>query len=227
MGAIADDAATASPRSSKQVKGWQWTKSAAARRLFKWGRWLHVYLSTATLSLLLFFCVTGVTLNHADWFDAAGEQGNVQLELPVTLQEQLRGESEPLAEVEAFIAAELGLSQPREINLDRELGEWTFDYPLPAGYAFVTLFLDDGSLEVDFQKGSLVGIFNDLHKGRHTGAVWSWVIDISAILLCMVALTGLVILFQQAKWRVTGLLWVIAGTLLPWVIYLIWVPGLK
>ena len=35
-------------------------------------RWLHVYLSMISLAVVLFFSVTGITLNHPDWFfDAA------------------------------------------------------------------------------------------------------------------------------------------------------------
>src|SRR5882757_6216518 len=31
-------------------------------------RWLHIYLSMASFAVVLFFAVTGLTLNHADWF---------------------------------------------------------------------------------------------------------------------------------------------------------------
>ena len=32
-------------------------------------RWLHVYLSMFSFAVLMFFAVTGLTLNHANWFD--------------------------------------------------------------------------------------------------------------------------------------------------------------
>ena len=31
-------------------------------------RWLHLYLSMVSFAVVLFFAVTGLTLNHADWF---------------------------------------------------------------------------------------------------------------------------------------------------------------
>ncbi|NBW90557.1 MAG: hypothetical protein EBR51_11785 [Gammaproteobacteria bacterium] len=31
-------------------------------------RWLHIYVSMASFGILFFFAVTGLTLNHADWF---------------------------------------------------------------------------------------------------------------------------------------------------------------
>ena len=32
-------------------------------------RWLHLYLSMASFGILFFFAVTGLTLNHEDWFN--------------------------------------------------------------------------------------------------------------------------------------------------------------
>src|SRR3954451_1917577 len=42
-------------------------------RLAAWMRWLHIYLSMFGLAAVLFFSVTGITLNHPDWF--FGESG--------------------------------------------------------------------------------------------------------------------------------------------------------
>ncbi len=32
-------------------------------------RWLHIYLLMASFGVLFFFAVTGLTLNHAEWFN--------------------------------------------------------------------------------------------------------------------------------------------------------------
>ena len=37
-------------------------------------RWLHIYLSVFSLAAILFFSVTGITLNHPDWFYAGVER---------------------------------------------------------------------------------------------------------------------------------------------------------
>ncbi len=37
-------------------------------------RWLHIYLSMFGLAAVLFFSVTGLTLNHPDWFPTVGER---------------------------------------------------------------------------------------------------------------------------------------------------------
>lgn len=36
-------------------------------------------------------------------------------------------------------------------------------------------------------------VINDLHKGRDSGDTWQWLIDISAVLLAFVSLTGYLI----------------------------------
>ena len=40
-------------------------------------RWLHIYLSMASFGILFFFAVTGLTLNHVDWFTR--QQHTVQI----------------------------------------------------------------------------------------------------------------------------------------------------
>ena len=134
-------------RTKKTSKIWSWTSSPAAKKLFVTSRMLHLYVSAALFSLLIFFCVTGITLNHIDWL-SSGEE-----------------------------------------------------YSIPAGYAFATWYIYQGTVEVEYQKGSIIAIMNDLHKGRHTGKYWRWLIDISAVFMLLFSLTGLIILFQQLKRR--------------------------
>ena len=47
------------------------------RRVASLSRWLHIYLSMASFAILFFFAVTGLTLNHTDWFSA--QQRTAQL----------------------------------------------------------------------------------------------------------------------------------------------------
>ena len=41
------------------------------------------------------------------------------------------------------------------------------------------------------EEQGLLGVLNDLHKGRDTGSKWKWLIDVSALFLVVVAVTGL------------------------------------
>ena len=67
-------------------------------------------------------------------------------------------------------------------------------------------------------------VINDLHKGRDTGPAWSVVIDISAVLLTIVSLTGLVLLFYLKLRRVSGLILIVIGTVVVGAVYLLGVP---
>src|SRR6267154_2713222 len=40
------------------------------RTFSAWTRTIHIYLTMAGLGLMLFFAVTGFTVNHEDWFGA-------------------------------------------------------------------------------------------------------------------------------------------------------------
>src|SRR3954468_13888869 len=44
------------------------TATNTRRRSGPFFRWLHIYLSMISFGIVFFFAVTGLTLNHADWF---------------------------------------------------------------------------------------------------------------------------------------------------------------
>jgi hypothetical protein len=210
-------------RTKKTSQMWPWTSTPAAKKLFSTSRMLHLYVSAALFSLLIFFCVTGITLNHIDWL-SNGEEFTTSLTLPVIhspLEQLSQLDTVPL---DQLLSETLGLKNAKEISIDFELGQVTADYSLPAGYAFATWSIYQGTVEVEYQKGNVFAIMNDLHKGRHTGEYWRWLIDISAVFMLLFSLTGLIILFQQLKRRGTGLWLLLWGTATPILIYLMWVP---
>ena len=51
-------------------------------------RWLHLYLSMVSFAVVLFFAVTGLTLNHADWFAGQVRESRYSGSMPM---EWLRG----------------------------------------------------------------------------------------------------------------------------------------
>jgi len=66
-------------------------------------------------------------------------------------------------------------------------------------------------------------VINDLHKGRDTGSAWADIIDISAALMVLVSLTGLILIFFLQKRLKTGLIAVGIGTAVCIAVYKIWV----
>ena len=39
-------------------------------QFFKWTRTLHIHVSMFAMMIVLFFALTGFTLNHPDWFSS-------------------------------------------------------------------------------------------------------------------------------------------------------------
>lgn len=83
---------------------------------------------------------------------------------------------------------------------------------------------ETGAYEITEMQMGLTALINDLHKGRDTGPVWSVVIDVSAILMSVVSLSGLALIWFVRRRRVSGLVWAGVGALISVVAYLRWVP---
>ena len=67
-------------------------------------------------------------------------------------------------------------------------------------------------------------LLNDLHKGRDSGKAWSWLIDVSAVFLTFVSVTGIVLILFLQKRRFTGLMAGAVGVALCGIVYMLWVP---
>lgn len=200
------------------------------RELFKWSRWLHVYCSTALFGLLVFFSITGIFLNHV-WYDSDSNKTSTE---EITISEKqieqwlLRKQDDDwnpdTKQIVDYLKQQFGLPTPSSIDLDAELGELVFEFQLPAGFATALFIGDEASFSFESEKGSLVGIMNDLHKGRHSGKVWGWLIDISAGLMVLFGITGMIILFQGKKFKVGGTISFVLGLVSPVLIYFLFVP---
>lgn len=192
--------------------------------LFKWSRLLHIYMSTALFSLLIFFSVSGITLNHLDWVSSKNKPQLWQGQLPT---DELQNFAPPMsANLLAWLAKHHDLKTPSHFEWDEDANEILIDFEYPAGFAFVVVNTANGQYSIDHQKGSFWQIINDLHKGRHSGTAWRWLIDISAIFMVLFSITGLIILWQNRPKRNTGILLTLLGTATPIVIFLFFVPSI-
>ncbi|GAA76661.1 MAG: PepSY-associated TM helix domain-containing protein [Colwellia sp.] len=201
------------------------------RALYSTSRALHIYISTALFFLLILFCVSGIVLNHVDWLKNDKSNGHVTATIPAELVTKANAQLNTLPslypEIEAYLATQYSLTKVKSIEWEKEDALVMLDYPLPAGFAYAELDFATGELNLDYQTGGFLSLIGDLHKGRHSGAVWSWVIDISAVLMIIFAITGMIILFQNRKKRLAGIWITVLGIATPLVIYLCWVPQIK
>ena len=173
------------------------------RALYSTSRALHIYISTALFFLLILFCVSGIVLNHVDWLKNDKSNGQVTATIPAELVTKANAQLNTLPslypEIEAYLATQYSLTKVKSIEWEKEDALVMLDYPLPAGFAYAELDFTTGELNLDYQTGGFLSLIGDLHKGRYTGEVWSWVIDTSAVLMIIFAITGMIILFQNRK----------------------------
>lgn len=200
------------------------------KALYKAARIVHIYISMVLLAILAFFCLTGIFLNHNEWFENSYADQSVPLELSRALQHALANAQTladaPIGDLQTLLTEQYHLTTLHQINFDGEMGEIILDYQVPAGYA-TAYFTQAGEGTLEYRKGSLITVMNDLHKGRHSGPVWSWVIDLSAVFMLAFSLAGLMILIQNKKYRTMGLVLGVLGIALPFVIYWFFVPSIS
>lgn len=189
-------------------------------------RWLHIYLSMFSLLLVLFFSATGLTLNHPDWlFGTEQKLTDTQGKVPGEWVAGSKPEASEVARLE--IVEELRKRGVRgaveEFRVDETECLVSFKAP---GYA-ADSYIDraTGNYRLTTTEDGTVAALNDLHKGRHSGAVWSRVVDVSALFLTVISLTGLGLVFFLKRLRVAALLTVCGGIVVAALIIRLFVPG--
>jgi hypothetical protein len=188
-------------------------------------RW-HWISSAISLVVLLLFSVTGFTLNHAARIEASPHVERRVATLPADLLTQLvarRPTSAPLpTPVAAFVTGNTGAP------VEGRPGDWSDDevavsLPRPGGDGWVSIDRETGEIQYETTDRGWLAYVNDLHKGRNTGPVWSWFIDIFALACVVFALTGLLLLQMHAGQRRMTWPMVALGLVLPVVIALIFI----
>ena len=175
-----------------------------------------------SFAILLFFAVTGLTLNHAEWFDSqlrpALYHGTLNKAWVNAPDPSGMAKDEIVNYFRHTYRTKGALS---DIHVDGDQCEVLFKGP---GYqADAAINRATGKYDLTVSPFSLVAVLNDLHKGRDTGAKWSAIIDFSAVLLTLVSLTGLTLIFFLNKRRFSGLLLVAVGALLCCFVYFFWI----
>ncbi|MDM0069239.1 PepSY-associated TM helix domain-containing protein [Variovorax sp. J31P207] len=192
------------------------------RRRAYWLKTLHEWhwvSSALCLIGLLLFGITGFTLNHAASIEArpkvTSRTATVDDVLRAALLKELpaakarKGKAELPAELQAWIQAQWAVD-----TAGRD-AEWSDDeiylsLPRPGGDAWLRLSLIDGEAEYERTDRGWLSYFNDLHKGRNSGAAWSLFIDIFAAATLVFSITGLFILKMHAgnrpfTWPMVGM----------------------
>lgn len=183
----------------------------------------HWISSAVCLAGMLLFAVTGFTLNHAAQIEANPTVSTLEAQLPEPLQQQLL-DSAPHASLPPNLQS--WLESTLRVSLSDRTPEWEDSelyvaLPRPGGDAWLSLDLESGELLYESTDRGWISWFNDLHKGRNTGALWSVFIDLFAGVCIIFSLTGFWLLLRQAQMRRSTWPFMAAGLLIPVLIALL------
>lgn len=222
---------------SSCVDKWQWTKTDAAKKLFSMCRMLHVYLSISFFGLLVFFSLTGFTLNHANWFKGKPVESTTMHLMPEYIVDALlpsanteNRDKSPQLDIPTLLLTQYAnenwrLINPKKVTTDMESVEVVVEFANPSGKAILTFSPLIKQVQLTYQRKNLISLLGTLHKGKRVGFVWSLLIDITAFIVFFFAITGMYILFQNKKYRGQGLVLAILGIATPIALYVFTVPS--
>ena len=195
-------------------------------------RVIHIYSSMVMLFIMLFFTLTGITLNHPTWFSSSEPAQLIEAHLPESLLEQMQHQLD-LGQEETVDTLQLAMPllqwirdayqvQGQELRLEWDAEEQFLiaDIQQPGGYSIAEFDLAAGMLMLERKDASLIHQLNDLHKGRHTGDLWRGFIDVSALVLLLFTLSGFWLLLPQKKRRRRA--FCVSGVGLGFFLFLYW-----
>ena len=134
-------------------------------------RLIHVYVSMALLTLLLFFSVTGITLNHPEWFSAHQTQV-IEKEMTIEHIRDLTIATDNINEQQQWtitseIEKEFSVSL---LNVEPEVMSGELFYSIKKAGKNTTIAVDIETGEAFYEQTHYGwwAVLNDLHKGRNT-----------------------------------------------------------
>lgn len=189
------------------------------RDFYRHARYVHGWLSAFAFIALFFFALTGLLLNHSDWFKAETEEQTQNLTLPEPVLKQIAAQENPSDALLSYVRRQqdiIGRYQSSEV-MDSEV---MIHLENPAGATDIWAMLDTGEVEVTSKAASTVSLIKDLHRGKNSGTAWSWFIDIASIVILILSVAGF-ILFLSIKSRLITHLTLTALSLAVFIV-LIW-----
>lgn len=199
-------------------------RSALMRTLLKW----HWISSALCLVGMLFFATTGITLNNAGFFESqtpvlTQHQGSLPTGLLQTINAMGNGQDKALPD-----AVQAWIGTAWHVRLSPKTSDWQndevyVDLKSPGVDAWLSIDRRTGAIQYESADHGWVAFFNDLHKGKNAGPVWSGFITLLGIGCLVFSITGLLILQVHAKgrwsvWPVTGL-----GLIVPLLLILLFI----
>lgn len=194
----------------------QMNKPVDAKRRSYWLKTLHEWhwiSSALCLVGILFFSITGVTLNHSAQIEASPEVIQRKAILPDELRTALAG-ADSASDPALPAALREWISKTMDVEVGARMGEWSegeiyVSMPRAGGDAWLSIDRASGAIEYEKTDRGWISWFNDLHKGRNTGTAWAWFIDVFALACVVFSVSGFFLLQMHARQR--SMTWPMVG----------------
>ncbi len=204
-------------------------KPVDQKRRAYWLKTLHQWhwiSSAVCLVAMLGFAITGITLNHAAQISADPVVSTDKATLPAPLLATLAKPASDNAPLPPAVAD--WLASKLDVRVGATPGDWSDDevylaLPRPGGDAWLSIDRHSGAVETEVTDRGWISYFNDLHKGRNTGAAWPWFIDGFAVACVVFAGTGLFLLQLHSRHRPGTWPVVTLGLVIPVVLVLLFI----
>ena len=184
---------------------------SAEQRTGVWARRIHVYTSMIALVIVLFFATTGLIMNHPDWvFGNNTTTATIDGEFPIDI-------TTPSGTVDFLAVAEYARTDQGVVgdvtgyDYSTDSGEGTISFANPGYTATVIFNTVDSTYDLSVTQDGFVAMMNDLHTGNNAGASWGWAIDVSAVFLMVISLSGLLIQAVMRKRRRSAMITAAVG----------------
>ena len=176
----------------------------------------HWVSSAVSLICMVLFSVTGITLNHASYFEANATEETTEATVPQKILTSLVVSSDEsgVSQLPTQLVSWIDSNVSHELPINKLVPEWNeyeiyLQQPFPGGDRWMSIDLDSGQLVYMNTERGMISWLNDLHKGRNTSLVWIWFIDIFAVATLVFCITGLLLLQVHSKrrpstWYITG-----------------------
>lgn len=186
----------------KQITLWHWVSSGIC------------------LGGMLLFTLTGITLNHAALLTT--KPVVQQFTAPIPPHIKLPGAPPLTPELVNWLAAEFHVTTPAAPP-EWSVSEIYISLPRPGGDGWATIDRATGVVHYERTDRGWIAYLNDIHKGRNTGSVWIYFMDLLAAAFLVFTVTGLFLLQIHAAKRVSTWPLVTAGLFIPAVLMILFV----
>ncbi len=219
---------TDAPLPEQQAAKARARKRATARAGFlrETVRWHWISAAICLIGMML-FAATGITLNHAKAIEASPQTINRKGQAPppvVAALNAARPSGGTLPEAaRQWLANDFKVRVPAKAAVEWSQDEAYVALPRPGGDAWLQIDTGTGALEYESTSRGWISYLNDLHKGRNTGAIWMWFLDVFAVGCIVFCVTGLILLWLHAHARKLTWPFIGLGFLIPLILALLFI----